>query len=94
MGALNATGVWTEVNYGQKAIFSSASPDEININKNDKEVLKNLADKVHELAIKEKNLENKRLWYDHNDLKLKQPLIFCLSLCLFHPKPSFQNDQQ
>ncbi|MCL6088230.1 MAG: hypothetical protein M1475_07435, partial [Actinobacteria bacterium] len=77
MGAFNATGVWTEVNYGQKAIFATAPSDEININKKDKEVLKDLAFKVQKFALEEKNLEKKKLWYEHNELKSKKPLIFC-----------------
>jgi len=77
LGAFNATGVWTEVNYGQKAVFSTAASDEINISKKDKEILKSLAFKVREFALEEKNLEKKKLWYEHNELKLKKPLIFC-----------------
>lgn len=77
MSAINATGVWTEVNYGQKAIFATAAHNELKINKKDKEILKNLGFKVQKSALKEENLLKKKMWYEHNELKLKKPLIFC-----------------
>ncbi|MCL5072034.1 MAG: hypothetical protein M1308_14250 [Actinobacteria bacterium] len=77
MAAINATGIWTEVNYGQKAIFAAGNAEELKINKKDKEILKKLASKVQKIALKKSNLEKKKLWYEHNELKLKRPLIFC-----------------
>jgi hypothetical protein len=77
MTVINATGIWTEVNYGQKALYATGSADELCINKKDREILKILALKVQAFALSKENLEKKRLWNEHNKLKSKRPLIFC-----------------
>lgn len=77
MAAINTTGIWTEVNYGQKALFAAGNAEELKINKKDKNILKKLASKVQKIALEKSNIEKKKLWYEHNELKLKRPLIFC-----------------
>jgi hypothetical protein len=77
MSAINTTGIWTEVNYGQKALFAVGNTEELKINKRDRDILKKLAFKIQGFALEKSNLEKKKLWYEHNELKLKRPIIFC-----------------
>jgi len=79
MAMLNATGAWTECNYGQGAKFASAEPSEkeICINGKDKNILRELANKVRLLSMKKDNDEKRKLWYAHNGLSSKRPVIFC-----------------
>ncbi len=77
MPAINATGVWTEVNYGQKTIFASAQSEELFMSRQDIDILRHLAEKVSKLSQSSENITKKDLWYEHNSLKTKKPLIFC-----------------
>src|SRR5450830_1155774 len=72
---LNATGVWTEVNYGDAPKYSTPKPNEIFINKKDREILKKLASIVLEISLRKTEKEKKDLWYAHNSLKNVRPLI-------------------
>jgi hypothetical protein len=72
---LNATGVWTEVNYGDAPKYSTPKYNEIFINKQDRETLKKLAGIVLEISLRKTEKEKKDLWYAHNSLKNVRPLI-------------------
>ncbi|MHB1443740.1 MAG: hypothetical protein ACYCXO_13455, partial [Candidatus Humimicrobiaceae bacterium] len=72
---LNATGVWTEVNYGDAPKYATPKNNEIFISKKDREILKNLALTVQEIALRETEQEKVELWYAHNSLKEVRPLI-------------------
>lgn len=48
-----------------------------NIDKNDKNILQNLASHVAELANRPIEAEKQNLWYRHNALEETRPLIFC-----------------
>jgi hypothetical protein len=76
MGAINATGIWTEVNYGQKSVYATGKPEELKIDKKDREILRKLASKVLSVSLKESTEEKRKFWYGHNALRLKKPLIF------------------
>ncbi len=52
-------------------------PNIFEINKEDRAILKNLAQKVQEIAHRPIEEEKKKLWYLHNDLKPCRPLVFC-----------------
>ncbi|MGQ9629414.1 MAG: hypothetical protein ACUVXI_03745 [bacterium] len=49
----------------------------IEINKKDREILRNLARRVRELAMRPIEDEKRDLWYRHNALEATRPLIFC-----------------
>lgn len=72
---LNATGVWTEVNYGDAPKYVAPKNNEIVIEKKDREILKKLALKILNIAQKDIEKEKKDLWYAHNSLKDVRPLI-------------------
>jgi len=79
MAMFNATGVWTECNYGQASKYASAlsSEDTNCISGREKDILKELAYKVLKLSSTDENNKKRELWYAHNALKLKTPVIFC-----------------
>lgn len=77
MPAINATGVWTEVNYGQACLFASGKKGELCIIRKDRDILKRLAEKVREYSESAENTEKINLWYEHNSLKTYRPVIFC-----------------
>lgn len=49
----------------------------LNITQNDRDILRNLAARVAELAARPCEEDKKKLWYKHNDLEPTRPLIFC-----------------
>ena len=51
-------------------------PD-ININKSDRTILRQLANHIANLAARPVEEEKRKLWYRHNDLGSTRPLIFC-----------------
>ncbi|MCL4376937.1 MAG: hypothetical protein M1409_00945 [Actinobacteria bacterium] len=73
----NSTGFWTGIYLGGSPNFCAGKKNEIFISKIDKIILRNLAEKVADLSLKDSNKEKIKLWYEHNDLKSKLPLIFC-----------------
>lgn len=77
MSAINATGIWTEVNYGEKAKYALGAPGELKIEKKDRDVLRQLATRVREISLEDSNIEKRKAWFDHNSLKDGKPLIFC-----------------
>ena len=77
MPALNATGVWTEANYGQSCLFASGKKGELCITMKDRDVLRKLAEEVLAYADSTENTEKRNLWYEHNALKTDKPVIFC-----------------
>ena len=72
---LNATGVWTEVNYGDAPKYAAPKNNELFVSKKDREILKKLALAVQEIALRKSEQEKIKLWYAHNSLKDVRPLI-------------------
>ncbi|MHB1347645.1 MAG: hypothetical protein ACYCXK_09160 [Candidatus Humimicrobiaceae bacterium] len=72
---LNATGVWTEVNYGDAPKYATPKNNELFVSKKDREILKKLALAVKEIALRKTEEEKIELWYAHNSLKDVRPLI-------------------
>ena len=77
MATLNATGIWTEVNYDQACLFASGRIGDVCVSKKDKETLRKLAQKVKDYSATKENEEKRNLWYEHNSLKTSKPVIFC-----------------
>ena len=72
---LNATGVWTEVNYGDAPKYATPKHSELFIVKKDREILKKLGGTVLEISLRKTEKEKKDLWSAHNSLKNIRPLI-------------------
>jgi hypothetical protein len=73
----NATGLWDVSDYGSTPKFAAGKKNEIVISEKDRNILKNLAFEVRSIAERDIEKEKKRKWVLHNDLKSKDPLIFC-----------------
>ncbi len=73
----NATGLWDVSDYGSTPVFCAGEKGNISISKKDKVVLKNLAEKVREISERDSEKEKRKLWFSHNMLKIKKPVVFC-----------------
>ena len=73
----NATGLWTASDYGSTPKYTAGEKEEVFISKKDKEILRDLATRVAELASRQIENEKKSLWTLHNMLKTKKPVILC-----------------
>jgi hypothetical protein len=73
----NATGLWDVSDYGSTPKFAAGIKNEVYISEKDKNTLKKLALEVRSIAARDIEKEKKQKWILHNDLKLKEPLIFC-----------------
>ena len=65
----------TVLNYYKVAGVKVVSRLITNLSQNDKEILRGLAGKIRELAEAPKNYEKKQLWYSHNSLDSKRPMV-------------------
>ena len=72
----NATGMWTASNYGGTANYCSGIPGEIFISNQDRNILRLLAEEVQILSAEPIQKEKQKLWYSHNKLISKRPLVF------------------
>jgi len=73
----NSTGIWTAVYYGGTANYCAGIKNEVFIDKKDRDILKKLAFNVSILSSRPIEKEKKKLWYEHNDLNIKYPVVFC-----------------
>ena len=73
----NATGPWTGCSYQDTAKYATGEEGKIFVSESDREILRKLAGRVADLAVKEKQQEKIKLWKDHNTLKTKRPVVFC-----------------
>jgi len=73
----NSTGIWTGVSLMGEPGYCSGKINEIFISDRDKNILIKLAEEVANLASKKSEEEKRKLWYAHNDLKTKFPVILC-----------------
>ena len=73
----NSTGIWTGINLMGEAGYCAGKIGEVYISDNDKNILIKLAEVVAKLASRKSENEKRKLWYEHNDLKTKYPVIFC-----------------
>jgi len=58
-------------------IETGFTPDDLSISPGDRSVLRNLAERIAEIAASEEMKETRELWKDHNMLKKTRPVVFC-----------------
>ncbi len=71
----NATGVWPSANYGDAPKYASGSLGEVRVSRRDREKLRRLAERVAELAARPAETEKRELWFEHNGLRSRRPLL-------------------
>lgn len=71
----NSTGLWTGIWFGNSANYCAGVRDEVFISKNDRAILRQLAEKVASLASRKSEEEKRELWYKQNSLISERPLI-------------------
>ena len=71
----NATGAWTSLTFGEAPKYCSGVRGEVRIGASDRKVLRRLAAKVRELASRPREREKRELWYEHNALRSRLPLV-------------------
>jgi hypothetical protein len=73
----NPTGLWTGIMWQDTPKYCRGFKNEVYISKGDREILRRLAEKVRSIALGRIQDEKRQLWYDHNSLKTKQPVVLC-----------------
>lgn len=71
----NSSGIWTAIYFGGTANFRAGEKGEVFVSDADKSILQNLAHKVRILSERSRESEKRDLWYRHNDLKEKYPIV-------------------
>jgi hypothetical protein len=71
----NATGLWPSANYGDAPNYASGVRGDVRISRSDRGLLRSLAERLAGLAARPGEAEKRELWYAHNDLHSKQPLL-------------------
>ena len=71
----NATGLWPSANYGDAPKYASGVRGEVRISRADRDLLRSLAARLAGLAARPGEAQKRELWYAHNDLRSKQPLL-------------------
>lgn len=71
------SGLWDVSDYGSTPKFTAGEKGKVYIGPKDKDILKGLAEKVAILADRPIEGEKRDLWFKHNSLKTKIPVIFC-----------------
>jgi hypothetical protein len=79
MPLVNATGYWDVADYGSTPLYTAAlSGEEIAaISKEEKSLLRSLAERVMQLSLRPETNEIRDLWYRHNRFEPTRPLIIC-----------------
>ncbi|MBE3065041.1 MAG: hypothetical protein IMZ69_08495 [Spirochaetes bacterium] len=67
--------MWPSTNYGDAPKYASGVREEVRISRADRELLRPLAERLARLAARPGEAEKRELWYAHNDLRSKQPLL-------------------
>jgi hypothetical protein len=73
----NPTGLWTGIMFQDSPRYSSGVSGEVFIHRKDRERLRHLAEKVQSLSSRNREEEKRNLWYQHNELKTRQPMVLC-----------------
>lgn len=74
---INSTGPWTACSYLDTAKFATGEKGNVFVSASDRKVLKQLAERVANLAHDTSQIVKIKLWKDHNALRTKQTVIFC-----------------
>ena len=73
----NSTGLWNVGYFGGEPNYCSGLKDKVFIDKKDIDILRGLANKIIKLSERRPETDKRILWYEHNDLKTKYPVILC-----------------
>jgi hypothetical protein len=71
----NATGLWPSANFGDAPKYSSGVKGQVRVSREDRAVLRRLAERLAELAARPAEARKRELWYAHNDLRTLQPVV-------------------
>jgi len=71
------TGPWTGVFFGATAAFCAGERGQVTADAHDRAVLGGLAGRVRRLADRPREREKRDLWYGHNALRERYPVILC-----------------
>jgi hypothetical protein len=73
----NPTGLWTGIMWGDTPTYCRGLPNEVFISNSDRDILRRLAERVRTISSEKAQEEKRQLWYDHNSLRTKQPVVLC-----------------
>jgi hypothetical protein len=71
----NATGLWPSANFGDAPKYASGVRGEVVVAPVDRDILRGLAERLAKLAARPQEAAKRELWYAHNDLKTRTPLV-------------------
>jgi hypothetical protein len=71
------TGFWTGVFFGATAAFCALRRGEAPVDAGDRAILHRLAGRVRRIADRPREREKRELWYGHNALRERYPVILC-----------------
>ena len=71
----NATGLWPSANFGDAPKYASGVRGEVRVTPSDRRHLRTLAERVAALAARPEEAQKRELWYAHNALKGRRPLV-------------------
>lgn len=71
----NATGLWPSANYGDAPKYASGTRGKVLVSPEDRDILRDLAEKLAQLAGRPEEAAKRELWFAHNDLKTRRPLL-------------------
>lgn len=77
MPLMNATGYWDVADYGSTPWYNAGLKEDVPVEEYDKKILRNLAEKVLEIADRPEQKEKRDLWHKHNSIGATRPLIIC-----------------
>jgi len=71
----NATGLWPSANYGDAPKYASGVRGKVFVDPEDRDILRELAERFARLAVRPEEAEKRELWFAHNDLRSRRPLV-------------------
>jgi hypothetical protein len=71
----NATGLWPSANFGDAPKYASGIRGKVTVSPEDRNVLRGLAERLAVLAARPEQAAKRELWYAHNDLKSRTPIV-------------------
>jgi hypothetical protein len=71
------TGFWTGVYFGATAAFCAGRRGEAAVDSRDRAILRRLAGRVRRIADRSREREKRELWYAHNALRERYPVVLC-----------------
>ena len=71
----NATGLWPSANFGDAPKYARGVQGGVFISAGDTDILRRLASRLALLAARPAEVEKRELWYQHNALESRRPLV-------------------